>query len=194
MEAEYGEMAEEGDREWMFGLWEVSAVVDVARSDTAWASLKSDWVRVAGDQRPPFERLMGNLREGRESAVPVARELLRDIDTPPGQKQFALLALAESKDLEDEVLIKSFLEDASPIDTYFSGGVVLKSEVRDVALAALVHRSGGDPKDIGFASLRADKSTLYSPSTLGFRDDAAREAAFEKWAAEARPNPPVSNP
>jgi hypothetical protein len=186
MGAEYEGIADAADREWIFGLWEVSAVVDVARSDGAWASLKSDWIRASGDQRPPFERLMSSLRdEGMQSAVPVARDLLRDVEVPPFEKQFALLALAESRDPGDEVLIQSYLEDATPIDTYFSGGVVLKSQLRDVALATLVHRFSGDPKDFGFALLRPDKSTLYSPSTLGFRDDASRDAAFEKWTARA---------
>jgi hypothetical protein len=174
------------DRGWADALWQVAAVVDLVRNDNAWGSLKREWFRLGGDGRPAFDRLMADLRAGQDSAVPVAREILRDPETPRTEKQYALLALTKSVSAEDEALIASFLNDSSPIDTYFSGGEVLESQVRDVALAASIFRSGKDPKEFGFRNLRRDPKTAFIVSSIGFVNAEERAEAFEKWSEVAR--------
>lgn len=62
---------------------------------------------------------------------------------------------------------------------------MIKSQLRDVALAVRIARNGEDPAEFGFNYLRRNECTTYSPSSLGFRDSAERNAAFEKWAAFA---------
>jgi len=129
--------------------------------------------------------MMEGLRNGGKDVVPIARELLRDQGTPASQKQFALLALAKAYLPEDDELVQEFVDDASPIDTLFSRGVVIKSQLRDTALAAIIVRAGKDPADFGFKYLRRDDRILFSSSTLGFKDDDERRAAFEKWFTRA---------
>jgi hypothetical protein len=62
------------------------------------------------------------------------------------------------------------------------------TEVRDVALAQLVHLTGQDHKDYGFAHTQASnvnpamKFTWYY---LGFINNEIRQAAFKKWQTYA---------
>jgi hypothetical protein len=131
----YETLVSADDRQLMKELWEQSAVVDLVKSDASWGALRSKWLLLAGDERPAFERMMEGLSEGGAAMVPIARELLRNQTTPASQKLFALLALAKYRFPEDDVLVQELLDDASPIDTYFSRGVVIKSQLRDIALA-----------------------------------------------------------
>lgn len=181
MAKRYETLVSEEDRQLMKQLWEQSAVVDVVKSDASWSEFRLEWLRQAGDDRPAFERMMEGLRNDRTDVVTIARELLRNQATPASQKQFALLALAKDYLPEDDLLVQEFVDDASPIDTYFSRGVVIKSQLRDIALATLIVRAGKDPADFGFKYLRRDDRTLFVPSTLGFKDDDEQRAAFEKW-------------
>jgi hypothetical protein len=169
------------DRQLMKRLWEQSEVVDVVKSDTSWSEFRSEWLRQAGDDRPAFERLMEGLRNGEKDVVLIARELLRNQATPAGQKQFALLTLAKYRFAEDDALVQEFVDNASPIDTFFSRGVVIKSQLRDIALASLIVRADKEPADFGFNYLRRDEGTIFSPSTLGFKNDDERSAALKKW-------------
>jgi hypothetical protein len=94
---------------------------------------------------------------------------------------------AESTDSTDEALMSRFLDDASPLGVYLSRGVVIKSELRDVALAAIIRRSGADPRQFGFQYVKPGATFLYSPATLGFSDSPQREAAFAQWAQRHTP-------
>lgn len=183
----YDTLVSDEDRELITALWQHSAVVDRTLSESAWSSIKARWLRGGGDQPPAFERMMDGLRLADDHVIPIARELLRDPSVPPNQKQFALLALAKYGLAQDDDLIRTFLDDASPLETYLSRGVVIQTQLRDVALASLIARAGKAPADYGFQFVRPDDHGLFSPSTLGFKDDEARRAAFEKWQS-----PPAS--
>jgi hypothetical protein len=185
MAIRYETLVSEEDRQLIKELWEQSAVVDLVRSDVSWSEFRSEWLRQAGDDRPAFERLMEGLRNGEKDVVPIARALLRNQATPAGQKQLALLALAKYRFREDDELVQEFVDDATPIDTFFSRGVVIKTQLCDTALATLIVRAGRDPTEFGYKNLREDDQTLFSPSTLGFKDDDERRAAFEKWLSRA---------
>lgn len=169
------------DRRWMGELWNLSAVVDAVRSDEAWGSFKSKWLARRDDPRPAFERLMAGLSAGGDEVVVIARELLKNRETPSKQKLYCLLALAKSRDRQDDVLIRGYLNDATEIDTYLTRGIVIKSQLRDIALVTLIARAGKDPVDFGFRYMRRDDRMLFAPSTLGFKDDEERRAVVEKW-------------
>lgn len=172
------------DRKWMSELWNLAGVLDVVRSIETWGAFKSKWFGRTDDLRPAFERLMAGLGKDVEQSVPVARELLKDQAVPSNQKQFALLVLAKSRLRLDDALIEGFLQDASAIDSYLSRGTVIKSQLRDVALVALIVRAGKAPAEFGFKYLREDDRLVYAPSTVGFTDDEERRAAFEKWMGQ----------
>jgi hypothetical protein len=141
------------------------------------------WTSVTRTDGPAFDRLLVARQDRHPQAVEIAREILSDRETPAKQRQYALLALASSNSPEDDKLINDALNDSSPLDILFTKGLVIKSQLRDVALAVRIARNGQDPAEFGFNYLRPNECTTYSPSSLGFRDSAERKTAFEKWSA-----------
>jgi hypothetical protein len=133
------------------------------------------------EQGPALDRLLAALQEKRPEARDIARDMLADDRIPARQRQYALLALAKIMNPADEELIRKWLNDSSPLDTLFSRGVLIKSQLRDVALAATIYRAGEDPGKFGFSYLKPDPNMLYSPSTLGFKNDEARIQAVKNW-------------
>ncbi len=67
-----------------------------------------------------------------------------------------------------------------------SDQVVFSSQVRDVALAAMIHIIGQNPRDYGFTELRPHKDYLYAANTAGFGSDERRDRALRKWALWAK--------
>lgn len=59
--------------------------------------------------------------------------------------------------------------------------VTFSAQVRDVALAAMIHLIGQDPLDYGFTQLRPHSEYLYAPNTAGFDSDESRERALRQW-------------
>lgn len=51
----------------------------------------------------------------------------------------------------------------------------VKTQVRDVAVAILLHRNGHDPREFGFIEVQADPILMYRDHSLGFRDNLSRE-------------------
>jgi len=145
--------------------------------------LWAEWTIMTRTDGPAFDRLLIALRDRSPRAAEIARELLREEKTPAKQRQYALLALANSNSPEDGKLIDEALNDSSSLDILFAAGLVIKSQLRDVALAVQINRNGQNPADFGFKYLRPNDSTTYSPSSLGFRDSTERDAAFKKWSA-----------
>lgn len=80
-----------------------------------------------------------------------------------------------------------------PASQRVQGSVRLKSEVfpiqlRDVALATSIRLTDQEPEEYGFRLRSTSKSetTRFSYTNHYFPTDAARKAAFEKWAAWER--------
>jgi hypothetical protein len=130
---------------------------------------------------PALEWLLGALQDKRPQARDIARDMLTDERISAGQRQYALLTLATFKNPADDEVIQKWLNDSSPLDTLFSRGAVIKSQLRDVALAATIYRAGQDPGAFGFEYAKPDPNTLYSPSTLGFKNEEERAQAVKNW-------------
>lgn len=169
-------------------LAELSRVQDELQVDSPLRQLWLAWRRSNTDPRPARERLLELLRYGlRAEAEGVAREILRDADALAESRQYALLALADSQEPADLALMSRYLEDPSPLGVYLDKEVVIKSELRDIALAVVIRRSGADPREFGFRHLKPGATLAYSPVTLGFADLHERQATFAKWSARPAP-------
>lgn len=62
--------------------------------------------------------------------------------------------------------------------TIASEKTTIKTQVRDVALALSWHRSGTDPREVGFTHLQADATLVFTDHSLGFPDQPARDRAL----------------
>ena len=57
----------------------------------------------------------------------------------------------------------------------------ITTQVRDIALATLIHKSGEDFKDFGMANVSLNSISVLNQATVGFTSDEAREEAIVKW-------------
>ena len=146
-----------------------------------WAKATDMGAETMESDGPALDRLLGALQDKRPQARDIARDMLTDERIPAGQRQYALLTLAKFKNPADDEVIQKWLNDSSPLDTLFSRGAVIKSQLRDVALAATIYRAGQDPGAFGFGYAKPDPNTLYSPSTLGFKNEEERAQAAKSW-------------
>ncbi|OYP34955.1 hypothetical protein [Rhodopirellula sp. MGV] len=134
------------------------------------------------------DRLCIAMRYGCEQLVETdCRRVLNSVSEPPPRLTVALLAIANQR---KEIDHDSTLQLAEWLQHYRSDQrvayvwramhptrKVLRTEVRDVALAVEIARRGEDPRDFGFGSLQAHPRLGYQPYTLGFETEADRQQA-----------------
>ncbi len=126
-----------------------------------------------------------DLREGLDPAL----GLIKQTGGPPHFLQFAILVIGRFGGKQHLPLLEPMLENANPLVTQNVAGQQLRCEVRDVALAALVHLSQQDFKEYGFAHLRKSSNTLFDTNSIGFATDDARKEAIRKWKAWSAAQP-----
>jgi hypothetical protein len=93
-----------------------------------------------------------------------------------------MLALGKYGNADDVELVEKLLDNKTVFNTWNRQPMPPVSvQVRDVALAVLVHLTGQEHKEYGFDLLRPDSRMLYAVHTCGFVEDDQREAAVAKW-------------
>ncbi len=95
---------------------------------------------------------------------------------PPVVRQYALLAIGRFGNHEHIALVEPLLKDSSPCMPQPPNDP-RQSQVRDVALAVLVHLSGQELKDYGLDRIQPNSQMLFLPQTIAFDDPLARKAA-----------------
>ncbi len=94
----------------------------------------------------------------------------------------AMLAVARDGNRRHVPLVKRhFNNQAVVYQLRRRSNDILRVQVRDVALAVVIHLHGLDPKDFGFAERRTDATYVYAPVSLGFTKEEARAKAFQAW-------------
>ncbi|RCS48316.1 hypothetical protein DTL42_13405 [Bremerella cremea] len=136
------------------------------------------------------------MRENIPSGTLLAQQILADRAKPSSedgfvqlnmginaeqQMMFAMLALAKLGSQKNIPEIEAFFDDTSAIQSQLAIGEEFGTELRDVALLAVLHLSGEDPKEYGFSRLANDPTYLYNIRSIGFLSNEERSAAFEKW-------------
>lgn len=94
---------------------------------------------------------------------------------------WAILAVGKFGGAEQMPVLEPLLNDSRSIAAPNRGRQDLDAEVRDVALAVLVHLSGQPLADYGFSQARMQPTYLMVADSLGFNDPAARDRALKKW-------------
>jgi hypothetical protein len=143
------------------------------------------------EQRANPDSLFSGLAQARyqlvREALPVARRTAANTRLPRKCRAGALPILGLFGGREDERLISGFLDDKTPHSEHYQHDRrTTTTQIRDVALGALLALRGRSPGDFGFPTpekgpYREASRWLYcAPHYLWFVDDAAREAAHEK--------------
>jgi hypothetical protein len=120
-----------------------------------------------------------DLREGLSPALNV----IKQTGAQPHILQFAILVVGRFGEKQHLALLEPLLENASPLVTQNVGGQQLRCEVRDVALATLVHLSQQDFKQYGLVHLQKNAQTLFNINSVGFASEQLRSEALRKWKA-----------
>ena len=126
-----------------------------------------------------------NLREGLQPAL----KLIKQPAFQPQFMQVALLAIGKFGDRQHIATIEPMLANTSQLFTQSVSGQQIRCEVRDVALAVLVHLSGQNLKDYGLANVQKNSQMLFNTSSIGFPTESARDEALRKWKAWSAEHP-----
>ena len=136
------------------------------------------WVRRAGPLCANRERLLIAMRyDRRQTARELCQSILLDDTVPPATAVTGLL-VASLLDCEDwQTQATRRLEDNRVAHVWQmipARNTKIRTEVRDVALALLLHQNGIDPRLAGFEELQADPLLRFCDHSLGFPDEASR--------------------
>lgn len=99
----------------------------------------------------------------------------------PRLEQYAILAIGKLGSLEHLPALERLLSDERSIPD--RGGRESEVQIRDVALAAMLHITGQKLADYGFVHAKLNALYLFNTNTLSFSDPAARDEALKKWRA-----------
>jgi hypothetical protein len=98
----------------------------------------------------------------------------------PAIRQDALLAIGRYGNHTHIALVEPLLKDTDFCSPQ-QGNDPRQSQVRDVALAVLVHLSGQELKAYGLDHIPSHSPTLFQPGMIAFSDPLMRKTALHKW-------------
>lgn len=133
------------------------------------------------DSLTAYRNLLRALENDVKEALTPAAGLLSGGGAPAHFVPWAILTVGRFGGREHIALLEPLLNDERNIAVPNRGAQNLDAQVRDVALAVIVHLSGQPLADYGFTHARAHPSCLFVADSLGFSDPAARDRAFQRW-------------
>lgn len=140
------------------------------------------WIR-RGEDWLAYQGIMLSMQYDLKDGLVPAEKLLRSPNSQPHMRQYAIVMLAKMGDENQVQLIETMLTDNKSIGTWQVNNVNISTQVRDVALAALIHVTKQDYKEYGFDRIQMTQPYLFNPITAGFENDEKRNKAMEKWKA-----------
>jgi hypothetical protein len=138
------------------------------------------WIRGAEDFQA-YQGIMLAMQYEMKDALPPAERLLKNANIQGHMKQYALVAVAKFGDESHIPLVEGILADEKPIGTWQVNNVNINTQLRDVALASLIHMTKQDFKAYGFDRIQMTQPYLFNPITAGFADNNQRVKALDKW-------------
>jgi RNA polymerase sigma factor (sigma-70 family) len=157
-------------------------LLEVRRLFAAWLAVRADSGIVA------HGLWLATFHDIKES-IPAARAALADEKTDREARGFAALAVGHLGSKDDLPLLEKVLTDDRVFQQtqFTTAGVVMPvtCQVRDAALAAVLHLRGQDPVDYGFSMYqkRKDPDLMKKYHLVGFFDSEGRDAAHAKAKA-----------
>ncbi len=127
------------------------------------------------------------LRYNLEAGLQPALTVIKNRDTPAKMLPYALLTIARFGNEEHIDAVRPLLDDTAVYYQRVNGSnksVTIECQVRDVALATIIHLTSKDPRQFGFTHAKTVSFSVYLAQSLGFQSDEARQQAHEKWENE----------
>lgn len=120
----------------------------------------------------------------REALGPAAALALRK-EAPAHLRPYGVLAMGKLGGKEQLKTLEPLLDDTTEFTLHGRDNKQIHTQIRDVALAVLVHLSGQKLIDYGFDHISLNPSWLFNAGSLGFSKSETREKALAKWRAWA---------
>jgi hypothetical protein len=168
----------------------IRAAVTVPASSSPFKRLLLSWMN--GQTEPSAVQQVLNMAMTLElkEAVGVALKAVESKTIRGHSLAQALVTIGKLGDKGQLKVLEGALNDRSLIGNFNSGHVRGTTEVRDVALAMMVHVTGQSHADYGFAFVRGRNNMKFSPYWLGFTTAEQRQKALGKWQTYAAAQKP----
>jgi hypothetical protein len=161
-----------------------SAIVSGSRVEPLKRVLGAWILRDLGSQHA-MQAIMMALRFDLKEGVEPSLALIRGGNGGPHLRQYGILGVGKlggKQHLPDlEPLLKDEAICASQNMKVKEENKVIQTRICDVTLAVMVRLTGQQLRDYGFNRVQENTMMLYNVSSLGFIDDAQRQAALKKW-------------
>jgi hypothetical protein len=135
-----------------------------------------------------YQGLHFALRHELPEGLVAAERALDDETCLPHVRQLAILTVARFGDQRHVEKLQTLLNDSHVFTSRAAAAQEaqrLECQVRDLALAALVHLVGKDPREFGFKHLQLHAQWVFDPTTVGFLSQEERMAAIRKWRSDS---------
>jgi hypothetical protein len=173
---------------YLSGLSQQPALVEAIASGPRKEPLRrilGAWVARSTTANSAYAGLSMALRHDLPEGLEPALSILRFGGGQPQIVHFALLVVGKFGDKRHIADIEPVLANEVLLFSHNVDGKQMKVEVRDIALAVLVHLSGQSLHDYGMHGVQSNPQYLFNYSTLGFAEDTQRAEALKKWKAYA---------
>jgi hypothetical protein len=156
-----------------------NAMYDTARRPIV-RQLLGDWIR-RNDRWAAFQNLALAMRYEMREGLVAAKEILQNPGNQPYIRQNAILAIVKLGDDQEIPLLETLLDDESRCAIQRIQDTTYETQLRDVALAAILMIEGKDPKEFGFDRIQRHDVNVFITGTIGFADPDQRDQALEKF-------------
>jgi hypothetical protein len=118
-----------------------------------------------------------NIKEG----VDFAARVMKNKEMHVYVRAQAVTILGKMGGKEQIAPLETLLDDETQVSNFNLNGQLGSAQMRDVALAMVIHLSGQKPQEFGFEFVKNHPGMIFSYHYLGFADDKERSAARKKW-------------
>jgi hypothetical protein len=144
----------------------------------------STWIGRESSANMEYQKLLLAMQFDLKAGLAPAVQVLEQPGHPPHLRQQAMVAVAKFGDAAHIGLLERYLSDETQYpQRQLERPKGIQTEMRDVALAALVTLTRQNFQDYGMSHVTAAPSFVFLPQSCGFDSAEARQKALEKWRA-----------
>ena len=132
---------------------------------------------------------MNQLPETLPLALEVAHAAGNYASVQPPTRAAAVLLVGQLGGAGHVQRLEPLLEDATVCSVAAPGQAATSVQIRDVALAVMLHLTGQRPADYGYVHARMQPEQMFQLPTLSIENDQQRVRALDNWRAWRREHP-----
>ena len=149
-------------------------------SSAAFRRLIGEFILRCEGPTATYQGLNMSLRYNLPEGLHAAERVLRDEQSLPFVRQYAILTVARFGNCNHLADLHRLINDHQ---VCFTRRTTLRHsnfecQVRDLALASMLHLLGRDPRQFGFVHLQRSENYVFQPHTVGFDSDEDRMLAL----------------